>query len=228
MKAGYNYHGNEPMYSGVTGEELSADIYIGCVYYQRLRHMVNDKFQVRTTGPVVSTTGQPIKGRKRGGGIRVGEMERDALLAHGTMFVLQDRLLNCSDYSKSWVCRDCGSFLAVQPTVSPYIGKRKAVGNVRCRNCAKRLSEMEDVNPMELDGEIWEDGQGEEWIGGENTTQVVVPGVLKFLDAELAAMGVELKYKVDSADVIYRGPLKPMAIQSLQNGLGRMLIGEKS
>ena len=228
MKAGYNYHGNEPMYSGVTGEELSADIYIGCVYYQRLRHMVNDKFQVRTTGPVVSTTGQPIKGRKRGGGIRVGEMERDALLAHGTMFVLQDRLLNCSDYSKSWVCRDCGSFLAVQPTVSPYIGKRKAVGNVRCRNCAKRLSEMEDVNPMELDGEIWEDGQGEEWIGGENTTQVVVPGVLKFLDAELAAMGVKLKYKVDSADVIYRGPLKPMAIQSLQSGLGRMLIGEKS
>jgi DNA-directed RNA polymerase I subunit RPA2 len=59
--AGYNYHGNEPMYSGITGEEFKADIYIGLVYYQRLRHMVNDKFQVRTTGPVDPLTRQPVK-----------------------------------------------------------------------------------------------------------------------------------------------------------------------
>jgi DNA-directed RNA polymerase I subunit RPA2 len=59
--AGYNFYGNEPMYSGITGEEFQADIYLGCVYYQRLRHMVNDKFQVRTTGPVDPLTRQPIK-----------------------------------------------------------------------------------------------------------------------------------------------------------------------
>lgn len=59
--AGYNYHGNEPMYSGITGEELHADIYIGVVYYQRLRHMVNDKYQVRTTGRISDLTHQPIK-----------------------------------------------------------------------------------------------------------------------------------------------------------------------
>ena len=63
LAAGYNYYGNEPMYSGITGEEFSADIYIGVVYYQRLRHMVLDKFQVRTTGPVDSVTRQPIKVR---------------------------------------------------------------------------------------------------------------------------------------------------------------------
>ncbi|KAK3341573.1 hypothetical protein B0T25DRAFT_626185 [Lasiosphaeria hispida] len=219
MKAGYNYHGNEPMYSGITGEEFNVDIYIGVVYYQRLRHMVNDKYQVRTTGPVVPTTGQPIKGRKKGGGIRVGEMERDALLAHGAAFLLQDRLLNCSDYSKSWICRDCGSFLAVQPTVSPFIGKRKAVNTVRCRNCASRLDQMEDLDLMRLDGEIWEDGQGVQWIGGENTTMVVVPGALKFLDVELAAMGVKLKYRVDKRDAMRRGPLKQTALKPLQNGL---------
>ena len=212
MKAGYNYHGNEPMYSGITGEEFKADIYVGLVYYQRLRHMVNDKYQARTTGPVVPTTGQPIKGRKKGGGIRVGEMERDALLAHGTSFLLQDRLLNCSDYSKSWVCRDCGSFIATQPTVSPFVGKKKAAGAVRCRNCALQLNQIEDLDPMKLKGEIWEDGQGVEWIGGDNTTMVVVPGVLKFLDVELAAMGVKLKYRVDRKDVVRRGPLKPTAV----------------
>ncbi|KAL2154747.1 hypothetical protein VTH82DRAFT_3423 [Thermothelomyces myriococcoides] len=211
IKAGYNYHGNEPMYSGITGEEFACDIYIGVVYYQRLRHMVNDKYQVRTTGPVVPTTGQPIKGRKKGGGIRVGEMERDALLAHGTAFLLQDRLLNCSDYTKAWICRDCGSFLSVQPTVSPFIGKRKQVGTVRCRNCAQRLDQIEGLDLMKMDGEIWEDGQGVQWIGGENTTMVVVPGALKFLDVELAALGVKMKFRVDTKDSIRRGPLKPTA-----------------
>lgn len=198
MKAGYNFHGNEPMYSGITGEEFAADIYIGVVYYQRLRHMVNDKYQVRTTGPVVPLTGQPIKGRKKGGGIRVGEMERDALLAHGTAFLLQDRLLNCSDYTKSWVCRTCGSFLSVQPTVTPYVGKKKTVDTVRCRNCARKLNDETDLT--ELDGEIWEDGQGNQWVGGEDTTVIVVPGALKYLDVELAAMGVKLKYHVDPVD----------------------------
>jgi DNA-directed RNA polymerase I subunit RPA2 len=61
IAAGYNYHGNEPMYSGITGKEFAADIYIGVVYYQRLRHMVGDKWQVRTTGPVDQVTHQPVK-----------------------------------------------------------------------------------------------------------------------------------------------------------------------
>jgi DNA-directed RNA polymerase beta subunit len=66
LAAGYNYYGNEPMYSGITGQEFAADIYIGVVYYQRLRHMVLDKFQVRTTGPVDPITRQPVKVRKKG------------------------------------------------------------------------------------------------------------------------------------------------------------------
>jgi DNA-directed RNA polymerase I subunit RPA2 len=190
MKAGYNYYGNEPMYSGITGEELHADIYIGVVYYQRLRHMVNDKFQVRTTGPVTQLTGQPIKGRKKGGGIRVGEMERDSLLAHGTAFLLQDRLLNCSDYTRSWICKECGTFLSTQPTVSAFASRKKGTGVVRCRKCAHRAETWSGK------GEVWEDGDGQRWIGGDETTIVAVPGVLKYLDVELAAMGIKLKYNV--------------------------------
>lgn len=110
---GFNYYGNEPLYSGITGELLRADIYFGIVYYQRLRHMVGDKFQVRTTGPVHDLTRQPIKGRQRAGGIRFGEMERDALIAHGAAYLLQDRLVNCSDYSQCYICTKCNSFLPV-------------------------------------------------------------------------------------------------------------------
>ena len=190
--AGYNYHGNEPMYSGITGREFAADIYVGVVYYQRLRHMVNDKFQVRTTGPVVQMTGQPIKGRSRGGGIRVGEMERDSLLAHGCAYLLQDRLMNCSDYSRQWVCRTCGSFLSTTPTVGTRGRKGgKGTGVVRCRRCAKGLDQSEDV-----EGEVWEDGTGKKWVGGDNTTVVAVPGVLKYLDVELSAMGVRMKFNI--------------------------------
>jgi DNA-directed RNA polymerase I subunit RPA2 len=190
MRAGYNYHGNEPMYSGITGREFAADIYVGVVYYQRLRHMVNDKFQVRTTGPVTQLTGQPIKGRSKGGGIRVGEMERDALLAHGAAYLLQDRLLNCSDYTKAWICRPCGSFLSTTPTVSEYGRRKRGTGVVRCRRCATRAGAHESKSL------VWEDGHGVRWTGGEDTTLVAVPGVLRYLDVELAAMGVRMRFNV--------------------------------
>lgn len=94
---GFNYFGTEKMFSGVDGRELEASIFTGVVYYIRLRHMVGDKYQVRSTGPIDQITHQPVKGRKRAGGIRFGEMERDSLLAHGTTFLLQDRLFNNSD-----------------------------------------------------------------------------------------------------------------------------------
>lgn len=112
VKQGYEYHGNETMYSGIQGVEMKMDIFIGLVYYQRLRHMVSDKSQARATGPYDALTHQPVKGRKKMGGIRLGEMERDSLLAHGAAFCLNDRLMKCSDYSEGYVCNKCGSILS--------------------------------------------------------------------------------------------------------------------
>lgn len=193
LSAGYNYHGNEPMYSGATGEELRADIYIGCVYYQRLRHMVNDKFQVRSTGPVNSLTMQPVKGRKRSGGIRVGEMERDALIGHGTAFLLQDRLLNCSDYTQTSICRSCGSLLTTQMSV-PRIG---SLATMRCKRCSTKLEEYTQKGVFVNESDMWEDGQGKKFVGGDDTTTVAIPFVLKYLDSELAAMGIRMRYNVE-------------------------------
>ena len=126
-KHGYNHHGNETMYSGIQGEQMKVDIFMGLVYYQRLRHMVSDKSQARATGPIDVMTHQPVKGRKKGGGIRFGEMERDSLLAHGASFCLNDRLMKCSDYSEGYVCRHCGSIISCY--LNKEILKKKVVVN---------------------------------------------------------------------------------------------------
>ena len=144
---------------------------------------------------------QPVKGRKRHGGIRVGEMERDALIGHGTSFLLQDRLLNCSDYTQTSVCRECGSILTTQQSV-PRIG---SLSTVCCRRCAVRFDEAKSMlakdeetsNVFIDDSEIWEDGQGNKFVGGNDTTTVAIPFVLKYLDSELTAMGIRLRYNVE-------------------------------
>jgi DNA-directed RNA polymerase I subunit RPA2 len=123
-KAGYNYYGSEPLYSGISGKVMQAEIFIGVVYYQRLRHMVSDKSQARSTGPVMAITRQPVKGRKKGGGIRLGEMERDALLSHGAAFCVHDRLMNCSDKHIAYVCSSCGGLLSVYSQSKDITGNR--------------------------------------------------------------------------------------------------------
>ncbi|PHJ17875.1 dna-directed rna polymerase i subunit [Cystoisospora suis] len=136
MRAGYQYYGTEELYSGVYGVPIKAHIFTGIIYYQRLRHMVTDKAQVRATGPVDALTHQPVKGRKRHGGVRFGEMERDALIAHGASALLQDRLLHCSDAHKTFCCPACGSILT--PSLSPSL-RGRTVGGKRpvplCKVC---------------------------------------------------------------------------------------------
>ncbi|CAM6092481.1 unnamed protein product [Calypogeia fissa] len=174
---GFNYHGTEVMYSGVLGTELTCEIYLGVVYYQRLRHMVSDKFQVRSTGPVNPVTRQPVKGRKMGGGIRFGEMERDALLAHGAAYLLHDRLHTCSDNHIASVCVKCGSLLSTtgvphrKSSAGLYSGLasgKKRESRVICRVC----NSSRDI---------------------EN---VALPFVFRYLAAELAAMNIKLTLTV--------------------------------
>ena len=79
--------------------------------------MVEDKAQVRVSGPVDQLTQQPVKGRRRGGGMRMGEMERDALIAHGVPAILQDRWMECSDGTQGYVCTKCGSLISTMNKV---------------------------------------------------------------------------------------------------------------
>ncbi|GFR47172.1 hypothetical protein Agub_g8865 [Astrephomene gubernaculifera] len=178
-RQGFSRYGQETMVSGVTGQQMPCDIYIGPVYYQRLRHMVSDKFQVRSTGPINNLTRQPIKGRKFGGGIRFGEMERDSLLAHGAAYLLHDRLHACSDYHVADVCTCCGSLLAplrkpvaVADVTSNLLlaGGSDNGGKTVCPQCSPTSS--------------------------ATIERVALPYVFRYLATELAAMNIKMELEL--------------------------------
>ena len=101
---GYQSRGLEVMYHGHTGRKLQAQVYLGPTYYQRLKHMVDDKIHSRARGPVQILTRQPVEGRSRDGGLRFGEMERDCMISHGIAGFLKERLFEASDAYRLHVC----------------------------------------------------------------------------------------------------------------------------
>ncbi|KAL8031476.1 hypothetical protein ABFX02_13G027600 [Erythranthe guttata] len=107
-KCGYQMRGFETMYNGHTGRQLTAMIFLGPTYYQRLKHMVDDKIHSRGRGPVQILTRQPAEGRSRDGGLRFGEMERDCMIAHGAAHFLKERLFDQSDAYRIHACKNCG------------------------------------------------------------------------------------------------------------------------
>jgi|TARA_B100001142_G_scaffold317492_1_gene358498 DNA-directed RNA polymerase I subunit RPA2 len=173
QRHGYSYHGSETLISGLSGERFEVDIFIGMVYYQRLRHMVSDKFQVRSLGPNNPLTQQPIKGRSAGGGIRFGEMERDSLLAHGAAYLIHDRLHACSDHFVASICSHCGSLLS--PSASLNVANttgcefRTFSRKLSCRICSS----------------------------GSGIQKVPLPFVFKYLTSELASMNIRIGLEIN-------------------------------
>jgi hypothetical protein len=105
---GFHRYGNQVMHNGFTGEMIETDIFIGTTCYQRLKHRVEDKVHARAKGRNTLLTRQPSEGRSNEGGLRFGEMERDALLSHGSTQFILDRLFHCSDPYSIPVCDRCG------------------------------------------------------------------------------------------------------------------------
>eukprot|EP01070_Trichotokara_eunicae_P004727 Trichotokara_eunicae@DN412_c0_g1_i1.p1 len=108
MQKGFHYSGKEYLQSGITGEALETYVFVGPIYYQKLKHMVQDKMHARGRGPRQILTRQPTEGRSKQGGLRLGEMERDCLVAYGGSNLLMERLMLSSDVHEATVCGTCG------------------------------------------------------------------------------------------------------------------------
>ena len=127
-KQGYESRGNKILINGQTGEQLETDIFIGPAFYQRLKHMVNDKQHARGSGPMVVLTRQPAEGRSREGGLRYGEMERDCMVSHGCSRFTKGRLYDSSDKFHVYACKSCGLFAVFNDEKNIH----------QCRTCGNR------------------------------------------------------------------------------------------
>ncbi|MEE9573396.1 MAG: hypothetical protein V3W20_10140, partial [Candidatus Neomarinimicrobiota bacterium] len=175
-KQGFSSTGNEIMYNGMTGQQLETEIYIGPTYYMRLKHMVKDKINYRARGPRTVLTRQTVQGRANNGGLRIGEMDRDAIISHGMAGFLNESMMVRGDQFKMAVCNKSGTIAVYNASrnifLSPMVdGPLKFVGN---------LENSLNVVPISR--------------FGRSFSIVNVPYAFKLLYQELLAMNVQMRF----------------------------------
>ena len=175
-QVGFHSSGNEILYNGMTGEQLESEIFFGPTYYMRLKHMVKDKINFRTTGPRTALTRQPVSGRANDGGLRIGEMERDSVISHGISEFLRESMMERGDKYYMAVCNTTGLIAVYNPAKNLF------------------MSPMAD-GPLKFTGTA--DGKT---IGIENVTRfgrdfsvVCVPYSLKLLMQELQTINIQMR-----------------------------------
>tara|TARA_R110002072_G_scaffold280272_2_gene442563 strand:+ start:1447 stop:6183 length:4737 start_codon:yes stop_codon:yes gene_type:complete len=177
---GYHSSGNEILYNGETGEQLSAQMFIGPVYYMRLKHMVKDKINYRARGPRTVLTRQPLQGRANDGGLRIGEMERDAMIAYGATKFLQESLLDRGDNYYMAVCNKSGCIAIYNEKnnlfMSPFVN-----GPIKFTGSIDNDLNIENVTKF-----------------GRSFSVVRVPYSLKLLIQELQTINVQMRIITDA------------------------------
>lgn len=153
---GFSYGGKEFLTSGITGEPLPFYVFTGPIYYQKLKHMVQDKMHSRARGPKATLTRQPTEGRSRDGGLRLGEMERDCLIAYGTSQLLLERLMISSDRHEVDICEKCGfmGFLGWCPGCKSTRSVSKMVIPYAAKLLIQELMSMNVAARLKLDDEF--------------------------------------------------------------------------
>jgi DNA-directed RNA polymerase II subunit RPB2 len=178
-RAGYNSTGNEIMYNGMTGEQLETEIYLGPTYYMRLKHMVKDKINYRARGPRTVLTRQTVQGRANDGGLRVGEMDRDAIIGYGMAGFLNESMMERGDKYYMAICNKSGTIAVYNESrnifLSPIVdGPLKFVGNLENELNVVPISRF-----------------------GREFSIVKVPYAFKLLYQELLTMNVQMRLITD-------------------------------
>jgi DNA-directed RNA polymerase II subunit RPB2 len=174
-KMGYHHSGNEIMYNGFTGEQMYSEIYMGPTYYMRLKHMVKDKINYRATGKRNFLTRQTNQGRANDGGLKIGEMERDGILAHGISYFLNESYMVRGDEYYMAVCNKTGTIAVYNPDknlfLSPFAdGPLMFNKNVEGQHVLDSISKY-----------------------GRSFSLIRVPFALKLLIQELQVMNVQMR-----------------------------------
>ena len=176
----FHSSGNEILYNGMTGEQIETEIFIGPTYYMRLKHMVKDKINYREKGPRTALTRQPVSGRANDGGLRIGEMERDGLIAHGATNFLTESMMERSDKYFMAVCNKSGMIAAYNPDKNIF------------------LSPMVD-GPLKFMGSLVENNMSVENISrhGRSFSVIRIPYSLKLMIQELQTINVVMRLITD-------------------------------
>ena len=175
-EVGFHSSGYDILYNGMTGEQIETEIFIGPNYYMRLKHMVKDKINYRALGPRTALTKQPVSGRANDGGLRIGEMERDAVLGHGTTEFLRESMMERGDEYQMVVCNTTGALAIYNPARDLFMSPM-ADGPLR-------FFRSETGKGFALDTMT---------KYGRRFSVVSVPYSLKLLIQELAAINIQLR-----------------------------------
>ena len=177
---GFHSSGNQLLYNGMTGEQLQSDIFIGPTYYMRLKHMVKDKINYRARGPNTALTRQPVQGRANDGGLRVGEMERDGILAHGASYFLNESFLVRGDEYFMAVCNKTGTIAIYNESknlfLSPFVD-----GPIQFSTNPDGSQNIKSISRF-----------------GRSFSIVKIPYTLKLLIQELQVMNVQMRIITDN------------------------------
>ena len=172
---GYNSSGNQLLYNGMTGEQLQANIFIGPTYYMRLKHMVKDKINYRARGPIEMLTHQTVGGRANDGGLRIGEMERDGVIAHGAASFLQESMLTRGDEYYMAVCNNTGTVAIYNNSQNIFLSPM-ADGPIKFNTSVDKNLNIENVSKY-----------------GRQFSILKIPYAFKLLIQELQAMNIQLR-----------------------------------
>ena len=173
---GYHSSGNEILYNGMTGDQISAEIFMGPTYYMRLKHMVKDKINYRSLGPRTALTRQPVSGRANDGGLRIGEMERDSVISHGATEFLRESMMERGDKYHIAICNNTGMMAIYNPAKNIF------------------MSPMAD-GPIKYTGSLDGKDMNIENVTkfGRNFSVVAVPYSFKLLLQELQTMNIQMR-----------------------------------